>query len=70
MPTAAPETDIDMSVTQQPDLNGRHQAVIHDTGRQRAWGGEGGTPGAASTEALKKFLGDRRAPEYIKKSGM
>lgn len=44
---------------------GGYSATINDRKAGRAWSGEGVTAGAAATEAVKKFLGDRRAKEYV-----
>lgn len=45
-----------------------HQITITDRKAQRAWSGSGKTVGEAATEATKKFLGDRRAREYVGES--
>lgn len=48
-----------------PDGNARRAAVIIDKRSQRAWSGEGWTDSEATTEAVRRFLGDRRAREYV-----
>lgn len=40
-------------------------ATVTDRKSGRAWSGEGADSGAATTEAVRKFLGDRRAREYV-----
>jgi hypothetical protein len=45
----------------------KHQAVVRDRGRNRAWSGEGDTSSEAATEATRNFIVDRRAPEYMEK---
>lgn len=62
-----PDNDLDMTVAPHPTESGRHQATIQDHKAQRAWSGEGGSPNEACTEAVKKFVGDRRAREYTGK---
>jgi hypothetical protein len=44
---------------------GRQSAGISDRVSGRVWSGEGATMGEAATEAMRKFLGDRRAREYV-----
>lgn len=43
---------------------GEHTTVVQDRPAGRAWTGIGKTSNEASTEAMKKFLGDRRTKEY------
>ena len=40
-------------------------ATVLDRKAGRAWTGEGNDANAASTEAVRKFLGDRRTREYV-----
>jgi hypothetical protein len=42
-----------------------HSAAIVDRKANRAWAGTGDSAGKAMTEATRKFLGDRRAREYV-----
>ncbi len=44
---------------------GKQQAVVTDRSSGRAWSGEGDTTSEAATEAVRKFIGDRRAREYM-----
>ena len=39
-------------------------AVVIDRKGNRAWSGEGDTENAATTDAVRKFIGDRRVREY------
>lgn len=43
---------------------GGKSATITDRKAGRAWSGEGDTESKATTEAMRKFLGDRRVREY------
>lgn len=45
--------------------SGKRQAVVTDRGAGRAWSGEGNTDSEAATEAVRKFVGDRRSREYL-----
>lgn len=44
---------------------GGYTATIIDRKAGRAWSGDGPTVGQAASGAMKKFLGDRRAKEYV-----
>ena len=57
--------DISVSVGGHPDGSTKRAAVVTDRRSQRAWSGEGGTDSEATTEAVRRFLGDRRAREYV-----
>jgi hypothetical protein len=46
-----------------------YQQTIRDNARQRAWSGEGPTASEAATRAMRNFMSDRRAPEYVKSRG-
>lgn len=60
----APDRDhLEVEIGTQSD--GKDYAVIRDRVRYRAWDGVGDSAGTAATEALKKFLAHRTAPEYI-----
>lgn len=48
-----------------PDGQKRRAAVVIDKRAGRAWTGEGWTDGEAATDAVRRFLGDRRAREYV-----
>ena len=58
--------NIDVEVTPAKD-GGQAQAVIKDEVAKRAWSGEGKDESAATTEAMRKFLGDRRTREYTER---
>lgn len=57
--------NVEVTVGEHPEGGGKRVAVITDRASQRAWSGEGSTDSAAATEATRKFLGDRRAREYV-----
>ncbi len=57
--------EVEVEVFPVPADGGKAQAVVKDTQAQRAWSGEGDTMSQAATEAMRKFLGDRRAGEYV-----
>lgn len=57
--------DIKVDVIEHPEGGGKRAAVISDTRAGRAWSGEGNTDSEAVTQATRKFLGDRRAREYV-----
>lgn len=63
--------EIDVTVGNHPDGSiapggqPKRAAVITDKHAGRAWSGEGWTDSEATTEAVRKFLGDRRAREYV-----
>lgn len=59
------KNDIEVSVGEHPDGSGNRAAVVKDQRSQRAWSGEGKTDSEATTEAVRKFLGDRRSREYV-----
>jgi hypothetical protein len=67
VPIKKTNDDIDVVVTAPTVSDGKYQAVVQDSQRQRAWSGEGGTASEATTRAVRGFLGDRHAPEYIRK---
>lgn len=56
--------DLQVNVGQSVD-GGLHHATIVDVPGGRAWSGEGSTSGEAATEAVRKFVSDRRAREYL-----
>lgn len=66
-----PGKDIDVYVGPHPEGSAapggttKRSAVIIDRRSQRAWSGEGWTDSEATTEAVRRFLGDRRAREYV-----
>lgn len=64
MPREDIEVEINYSPTGVANGTGQYDATVRD-GNSRAWSGSGSTPGAAATEATRKFLGDRRAREYV-----
>ena len=43
----------------------QHQVTITDHKASRAWSGTGQSVAEAATHATRKFLGDRRAREYV-----
>lgn len=55
----------DISVEHGKTDHGEFTTAITDRKSQRAWTGIGQTQDAASTEATRKFLGDRRSREYV-----
>ena len=59
------DIEVETHYTAEQGVEKPHSAVITDRKSQRAWSGEGETCGKAVTEATKKFLGDRRAKEYV-----
>lgn len=66
IPLAKTSDDIDMTVGPHTAGDGRAEAVIRDKSRtDRCWTGEGNNESEAASEAIKKFLSDRRAPEYV-----
>lgn len=59
-------SEIDVTVIgQHPDGTSKRAAVVTDKEGGRAWSGEGATDDAAATNAVRKFLRDRRAREYV-----
>lgn len=59
--------DIDIEVADRvvgETVDGK-TAVVTDRKSGRAWSGEGANINGAATDALRKFLGDRRAREYV-----
>ena len=56
--------NVEVEVFDHPNGTGK-AAVVRDQKAERAWSGEGATESAAATEAMRKFLGDRRAREYV-----
>lgn len=56
---------IEVSVGEHPEGNGKRAAVVTDRNANRAWSGEGATDSEATTEAVRKFIGDRRVREYM-----
>lgn len=50
----------------EPDgkKNGRKAAAVVDRGRKLIWTANGSTESVAATEAVRRFLADRRAREY------
>lgn len=59
--------NIEVEVRPHPEDGSKHQAVVRDQVAKRAWSGEGTTPSEATTEAVRKFIGDRNAREYVQK---
>jgi hypothetical protein len=63
---------VDVEITKQSGDDNKTEdvwhATVNDRGRSRAWSGTGSTPDAATTEAVRGFLGDRRSSEYVGKS--
>lgn len=57
--------NIDVEISDRADGMPGKQAVVIDRKGGRAWTGEGATDSAAATEATRKFIGDRRAREYL-----
>lgn len=57
--------NIEVTVGEHPEGNGKRSAVVQDRTAGRAWSGEGATDSQATTEAVRKFLGDRRTREYV-----
>lgn len=57
--------NVEVEIGDSTSGNGAKTAVITDKAANRAWSGEGKTAGEAATEATRKFLGDRRAREYV-----
>jgi hypothetical protein len=57
--------DIEIADRTVGDVVDGKTAVVTDRKSGRAWSGEGTTDGAAATEAVRKFLGDRRSREYV-----
>lgn len=66
IPITKTADDINVVVNPTP-TNGKYNAVLQDNRRQRAWSGEGTTQSDAATDATRKFLNDRHAPEYVGK---
>ena len=58
--------NIDVEVFPAKD-GGQAQAIIQDKVAKRAWSGEGADEGKATTQAMHKFLKDRRTGEYHEK---
>jgi hypothetical protein len=52
-------------IGQHPDGTSKRAAVVTDRQGGRAWSGEGATDDAAATNAVRKFLKDRNAREYV-----
>lgn len=61
--------DLEVVVSDSPSGNGDKAAVITDRAAGRAWSGEGGSADAATTEAVRRFVDDRRSREYLPKWG-
>lgn len=57
--------NVEIYVGEKPD--GIKTATVTDYKSGRAWSGEGGTTSEAATKAMRSFLGDRRAREYLDK---
>ncbi len=57
---------VDVEIGDHPDGTGNRAAVVKDQSNGRCWSGEGRTDNEATTEAVRKFLGDRRSAEYIR----
>jgi len=64
MPAGSNPSDIAVDVTYD---GGKTNVAVTDRASGRAWTGSGATTGEAATEATRKFLGDRRAAEYLKR---
>lgn len=66
-----PRDDVEVVTASGKDAFGAdvQQATIVDRKANRCWSGSGKTVDAAHTEALKGFLGDRRAREYVGENG-
>jgi hypothetical protein len=47
------------------EIDGVKNTVISDRVSNREWSGTGTTHDESSTEATRKFIGDRRVREYI-----
>lgn len=62
-----PDIDIEIANATSGDgtPTGGKTAVVIDRKSQRAWSGEGQTESEAATKALRSFIGDRRAREYV-----
>lgn len=59
-------TDTQPAVEGETIASGRQKtAAVFDRKGGRAWTAEGPDASTASTEAVRKFLGDRRAREYV-----
>jgi hypothetical protein len=65
VPLTKVASDIDVVTRPHPTETGKHQATVNDRVHQRSWSGEGNTSDSATTEAVRKFLGDRHAGEYV-----
>lgn len=59
---AEPRDHVEVELGESGD---RKTAVLTDKPSGRAWSGEGDTHAEAATAATRKFLGDRRAREYV-----
>ena len=58
--------DIEIEITDRvigETVSGK-TAIVIDRKGNRAWSGEGGDANAAATDAVRKFVSDRRAREY------
>lgn len=65
-----PRIDIEIKATESPEgtvvANERSRtAVVIDRKSNRAWTAEGETDNSATTEAVRRFLDDRRSKEYV-----
>lgn len=61
--------NINVEVGPHPDGGENRAAVVKDQVGGRCWSGEGRTDSEATTQAVRKFLGDRRSPEYVNTKG-
>lgn len=67
VPLAKASDDISINIVKPTSSGEKFKATVNDVSRQRAWSGQGSTESEASTEAVRGFLNDRRAPEYVGK---
>lgn len=57
--------NLEVEVGPHPEDSSKRAAVVKDVKANRAWSGEGATDSEATTEAVRKFVGDRRTKEYL-----